>query len=87
MEGGLGRRPYCVLWEARQSGRPNNKIDVKIPGGPTMREAGLYTLGKPDNAGSPQPGSTSTWKLASAGGLIVSIWEARLRGDTVTNTL
>ena len=27
-----------------------------------MREAVLYTTGKPDNAGSPQPGSTYTFK-------------------------
>ena len=46
------------IWEARQSGRPDNKIHVEIPGGPTMREAGLYRTGKPDNAGGPQPGST-----------------------------
>ena len=55
MEGGLGRRPYCVLWEARQSGRPGEKKN-------TLRytEAGLCRRPHcmPDNAGGPQPRST-----------------------------
>ena len=62
MEGSLGRRPYCVLWEARQSGRPSDKSTLKYTearlsgrpycihlGSPTMREAhdqDLHTHGR-----------------------------------------
>ena len=45
-----------------------------------MPEAILYTTEKPDNAGGPVEGSRHTWKPVYAGGLIVSIREARQSG-------
>ena len=48
--GGLMMR----IREARQSGRPGDRIQCKIHGGRSMPEAVLYTTGRPDNAGGPR---------------------------------
>ena len=40
----------------------------------------MYTTGKPDNAGGPLERFTYTWKPVYAGGLIVTIREARQSG-------
>ena len=45
-----------------------------------MPEAVLYTTGKPGNAGGPLEGSTYTRKPVYAGGLSVTIREARRSG-------
>ena len=49
MIGGL----VICKWEARQGGRPDDKIQAKIHGGRAMPEAVLYTTGKPVHAGGP----------------------------------
>ena len=67
-------------WEARQSGRPGDKIHSKTHGGRSMPEAVLYTTGKPDDAGGPPLGSIYTWKPVYAGGHIVCTREARQSG-------
>ena len=45
-----------------------------------MSEALLYTIGKPDTAGSLLPGPTHTWKPVYAGGLVACIRETRQSG-------
>ena len=57
MEGGLGRRPYRVNMGSPTE-RDARRKHVKIHGGPSTREAVLYTTGKPDNAEGPQARST-----------------------------
>ena len=58
MGGSLGRRPYRVYMGSPTEREAQRQKHVKIHGGPSKREAVLYTLGKPDNAGGPPPGST-----------------------------
>ena len=52
-----------------------------------MPEAILYTTGKPDTAESPLPGSTHSWKLVSAGDLIVCVRKPDQAAGLVRNAL
>ena len=67
-------------WEALLGGRPGGKIQAKIHTGRSQAAAILYTTGKPDSAGDPEPGSTYTWKPVYAGGLMVCVREALQSG-------